>query len=29
VYYVIYSFIDGSTFFGVKSSFYEIPLGGQ
>jgi len=38
VYYDIYSFIDGSTFFGVgpvarldgvKSSFYESPLGGH
>ena len=28
MYYVIYSFIDGSTFFGVKSSFYESPLVG-
>jgi len=23
VFYDIYSFIDGNTFFGVKSSFYE------
>jgi hypothetical protein len=29
VYYVIYSFIDVSTFFEVKSSFYESPLGGH
>jgi hypothetical protein len=29
VYYDIYYFIDGSTFFGVKSSFYESPLGGN
>ena len=29
MYYDIYFFIDGSTFFGVKSSFYESQLGGH